>query len=91
MRILPPLTIVNILKQIVYLVQTGLDFEGAQKQVLETRFPYLEYPYPGLAAIKKSQGSRLIKTHLPISFLPKSATLNGTKVDSPYQLFNHMY
>ena len=68
------------MQEIVYLIQTGLDFEGAQKQVLETRFPYLEYPYPGLAAIKKSEGPRLIKTHLPFSWLPKSAVQNGTKV-----------
>ena len=72
------------MQEIVYLIQTGLDFEGAQKQVLETRFPYLEYPYPGLAAIKKSNGPRLIKTHLPFSWLPKSATENGTKVTKQY-------
>lgn len=68
------------MQEIVYLIQTGLDFTSAQKQVLETRFPYLEYPYPGLATIKKSQGPRMIKTHLPLSFLPTSATENSTKV-----------
>lgn len=39
-----------------------------------------EYPYPGLAAIKKSEGPRMIKTHLPFSLLPKSVSENGTKV-----------
>lgn len=68
------------MQEIVYLIQTGLDFEGAQKQVLESRFPYLEHPYPGLSAIKKTEGPRLIKTHLPLSLLPKSALENGTKV-----------
>lgn len=68
------------MQEIVYLIQTGLDFERAKKQVLETRFPYLEHPYPGLAAIKKTEGPRFIKTHLPLSLLPKSALENGTKV-----------
>ena len=68
------------MQEIVYLIQTGLDFEGAQKQVLETRFPYLEHPYVGLASIKKTEGPRFIKTHLPISLLPKSVMENGTKV-----------
>ena len=31
------------MQEIVYLIQTGLDFEGAKKQVLESRFPYLEH------------------------------------------------
>lgn len=68
------------MQEIVYLIQTGLDFEGAQKQVLETRFPYLEHPYPGLATIKKIEGQRFIKTHLPFHLLPQSAIKNRTKV-----------
>lgn len=68
------------MQEIVYLIQTNLDFASAQKQVLETRFPYLEYPYPGLATIKKSHGPKMIKTHLPLSFLPDSTIEKGTKV-----------
>ena len=68
------------LQEIVYLVKTGLDFEGAGKQVLESRFPYLEYPYPGLSTIKKIQGPKMIKTHLPLTLLPKPALENGVKV-----------
>ena len=63
-----------------YLIVTGLDFLGAQKQVLESRFPYLEYPYPGLASLKKIPHPRMIKTHLPLSLLPPSAAENGAKV-----------
>lgn len=36
--------------------------------------------YPGLSSIKKSEGPRFIKTHLPLALLPKSAFENGTKV-----------
>ena len=68
------------MQEIVYLVKTGLDFEGAQKQVLESRFPYLEYPYPGLSTIKKTPSPKMIKTHLPLTLLPKSTLENGAKV-----------
>ncbi len=64
----------------VYLIVTDLDFVGAQKQVLETRFPYLEYPFPGLAAISRVTDARMIKTHLPLALLPPSVAENGTKV-----------
>lgn len=60
-------------QEIVYLINNDLNFEEAKKQVLETRFPYLEYPLPGLSTIEKTSSPRLIKTHLPFELLPSSA------------------
>ena len=49
-------------------------------EILETRFPYLEYPYPGLKSIKMKKGKRFIKTHLPFDLLPPSFTQSAAKV-----------
>lgn len=61
-------------QEIVYLIGNKMDFEGAKKHVLETRFPFLEYPYPGLSSVEKMPSPRFIKTHLPFEFLPDSAS-----------------
>ncbi|XP_065568027.1 sulfotransferase 1E1-like isoform X2 [Artemia franciscana] len=68
------------LEEIVFLIQTHLDFKLAASTILESRFPYLEYPYPGLKSIAKQQGGRMIKTHLPLSLLPDDLLQKGTKV-----------
>ncbi|CAL8071678.1 unnamed protein product [Orchesella dallaii] len=59
-------------QEIVYLLQTGLDFEKAGEKVLETRSPFLEYPYPGLDFVEKMSSPRVMKTHLPYDFLPSN-------------------
>lgn len=59
-------------QEIVYLINSNLNFVEAKKQVLENRFPFLEYPYPGLATLAKLKGVRLLKTHLPYYNLPSS-------------------
>jgi len=38
---------------------------------MDSRFPYLEFPYPGLDDIDRREGVRLIKTHLPVHLLPQ--------------------
>jgi len=38
---------------------------------METRCPFLEYPYPGLSSIEKMESPRLLKTHLPYDYLPE--------------------
>lgn len=58
-------------QEIVYLINTNLDFDGARKHNMEDRFPYFEFVYPGLAAIEKQAGPRLIKSHMPLSLLPE--------------------
>ena len=40
---------------------------------MDSRFPYLEFPYPGVDDIDRRRGVRLIKTHLPIHLLPEEA------------------
>ena len=56
-----------------YLLKNNLDFGKAKEKVLEDRFPYLEYPYPGIHSVEKMPSPRLIKTHLPLDFLPDDA------------------
>jgi hypothetical protein len=57
-------------QEIVYLIKNNLDFDKAKASVLEDRFPFLEYPYPGVKSVDKMPTPRLIKTHLPYGFLP---------------------
>jgi len=59
-------------QEIVYLLQTDLDFEKAGEKVLETRSPFLEYPYPGLDFVEKMESPRILKTHLPFGYLPEN-------------------
>ena len=47
---------------------------------MESKFPYLEFVYPGLQDIEKRPGRRLIKTHLPSHLLPESIQESGAKV-----------
>lgn len=35
------------MQEIAYLIENKLDFEKASSNLLEDRFPFLEYPYPG--------------------------------------------
>ena len=59
------------MQEIVYLIQNDLDFKKASESVLENRFPFLEYPYPGIKSIEKETGPRLLKTHFPYNYLPR--------------------
>jgi len=64
------------LQQVVYLLHNQEDKEG---EIMEWKFPYLEFIYPGLKEIRKRKGERrFLKTHLPYSFLPKEAA-DGSK------------
>lgn len=67
-------------QEIIYLVQTGLDFEGAGSAPLDDRFPYLEFLYPGYEAIAKYPSPRLIKSHLPFHLLPADIHVKKPKV-----------
>ena len=48
--------------------------------VMETKFPYMEFPYPGIKDISKRKGRRFIKTHLPAHLLPESFAESKAKV-----------
>lgn len=58
----------------------GCKETNENSEVLETRFPYLEYPYPGIKSLAARKDKRLIKTHLPISLLPSSFESSNAKV-----------
>lgn len=65
-----PKTGTTWLQEIVYLIASDLNFEGAAAKNIEDRFPYLEFIWPGISSIEKMQSPRFIKTHLPYSLLP---------------------
>lgn len=54
------------------MLQNDLDYEKAFSKSIDERFPYLEFPYPGLTTLSKMTGSRLIKTHVAPSLLNMS-------------------
>ena len=58
-------------QEIVYLISSDLDFQGAEKKHLDERFPYFEFIFPGKKVIDSLQSPRFIKTHLPFSLLPR--------------------
>lgn len=67
-------------QEIVYLIGTNLNYEKAASQVMETRFPYLEYTYPGWQSLAKMTSQRLVKSHLPYSLLPKDIKDKNCKI-----------
>lgn len=68
------------MQEIVYMLTHNFEKTGAANEVLETRFPYLEYPYPGIKSVAAKSGPRLIKTHLPLALLPHSFDNSNAKV-----------
>lgn len=61
------------MSEIVWLLTNNLDYETARKVGIGDRFPYLEWPTPGIKSIADShKNPRLIKTHLPVSILLKN-------------------
>lgn len=69
-------------QEIVYLVVNNLNFEKAQASVLENRFPYLEYQFPGWKSLTSLNcpTARCIKSHLPYSLLPQSIKDRNCKI-----------
>ena len=67
-------------QEIVYMLSHDCKVSNKDDKVLETRFPYLEYPYPGIKAIDDQKEQRCIKTHLPFSMLPSSFEESNAKV-----------
>lgn len=67
-------------QEIVYLIQTNLNFQTAKEVSIENRFPYLEYHYPGLKVINEMKSPRLIKTHLPLTLLPEEIKQKNPKI-----------
>ena len=68
------------LTEIVYLINSDLDFDGAKNTHIDERCPFFEYPFPGKKAITALPSPRLIKTHLPITLLPNQVKEKKPKV-----------
>jgi len=64
-----PKTGVTWLQEIVWLIANDLDFNTAKSQYITQRFPYLEFPTPGIKSIERLKSPRFIKTHLTPSLL----------------------
>ena len=52
------------------MISTEGDFDNAKKKTIEERVPFFEFPSPGLKYINNMKSPRIIKSHLPIEFLP---------------------
>ncbi|XP_050392736.1 sulfotransferase 1B1 [Patella vulgata] len=59
------------MEEIVYLIMNDLDIVKARSKIIEERIPFFEYAYPGFKAVTAMESPRIIKSHLPMSFLPK--------------------
>lgn len=68
------------LQEIVYLINSNLKFDRANRILLDDRFPYLEFMYPGVKTVEKKMSHRYIKSHLPYALLPKSVVENKPKI-----------
>ena len=68
------------LQEIVYLIHSDLDISGAQNRLLDDRFPYLEFMYPGTKVVATNPSPRLIKSHLPVKLLPSGINEKKPKV-----------
>ncbi|XP_068214727.1 sulfotransferase 1B1-like [Palaemon carinicauda] len=75
-----PKTGTTWLQEIVYMLTHNFKRSDESSEVLETRFPYLEYPYPGIKTVASKPGPRFIKTHLPYSLLPPSFESSNAKL-----------
>lgn len=67
-------------QEIVHMLTHGCKKTNENSEVLETRFPYLEYPYPGIKSLATRKEKRFIKTHLPIGLLPSSFESSNAKL-----------
>ena len=66
------------LQEIVYLIQTDLDFETSANKLLSDRFPYIEFR---VDVVTESTSPRLMKSHLPHEFMPNDLKQGKGKVD----------
>lgn len=65
-----------------------MDLEKAKTVSIDDRFPYLEYPTPGLDAIATIPSPRMIKTHLPLKLLPEEIRKSKVNIFT-YVIFFH--
>lgn len=54
-----------------------VNIEESEASIIEDKFPYLEYVWPGISSLAKMTERRLLKTHLPYCLLPEQLQ-NGT-------------
>lgn len=64
------------LQEIVWLIANDLDFNTAKSKSITDRFPYFEFPTPGIKSIERLKSQRFIKTHLTPTLLFKDKSLD---------------
>ncbi|XP_054157896.1 sulfotransferase 1B1-like [Oppia nitens] len=70
------------LQEIVWLLANELDFKTAKSLTITDRFPYLEFPSPGIKSIERMKVRRYLKTHLTPTLLFSGKQLNETTEDN---------
>ena len=59
----------------------GKENYSYDKKIMEEKFPYLEYVWPGIKSLDRMPEKRFIKTHLPFFLLPKQLQNGRGKVN----------
>ena len=59
-----PKTGTTWLQEILWLLTNEMNFDEAKRKSIFERFPYIEFPTPGIKTISQAKGPRLLKTHL---------------------------
>ena len=79
------------LQEIVYLIHSDFDMAQAQKVMIDDRFPYLEFMYPGAKEVASYPSPRLIKSHLPYSLLPSDIHEKKPKVLNNFIIWRRVW
>uniref|UniRef100_UPI00358EFAF1 sulfotransferase 4A1 n=1 Tax=Myxine glutinosa TaxID=7769 RepID=UPI00358EFAF1 len=70
----------SLLQEVVYVVSRGAEADESALINIDDFVPVLEYPQPGIDAIKEMPSPRIIKSHLPYQFLPQDLHAGKARV-----------
>uniref|UniRef100_A0A8C4N754 Sulfotransferase n=1 Tax=Eptatretus burgeri TaxID=7764 RepID=A0A8C4N754_EPTBU len=70
----------SLLQEVVYVVSRGAEADESALINIDDFIPVLEYPQPGIDAIKEMPSPRIIKSHLPFQFLPQDLHAGKARV-----------
>ena len=79
------------LQEIVFLIHSDFDMAQAQRVMIDDRFPYLEFMYPGAKEVASYPSPRFIKSHLPYSLLPSDIHEKKPKVLNNFIIWHRVW